>query len=341
LPVLANSVWASAAAHLEAPLLGHLTIDVGATARALERLVCFSSATALAAALLVDRSRAEIGLHALGITLLVAAGVNIWISGDPTAASEGADAAVLSLLVALACGYLAIERFETRRGRQSHAGTRLIAMLVVCAAAMIASAWIILAYGGLPMGMAAIVGALCFMGIIGVRRLGLGMGSAAAVAILVFVGMGIVAFNGRPGGSLLLALTGTPPYVADMARRMLGDASFLGAGAGTADLISGLYRGFDDPPTFKIPSTAAALIVELGWPAAAVLLLGVFISIVFLARKALLRGRDSVYAALGTSTIASLTILIFVNDGTRAAGLDIAIAGLLGLALAQSESRRA
>ena len=337
LPLLAHSIWGTVGGTLGQKLEGRVTVDTGATLLAALKLLELAAAALLAAAVLIDRQRAEWSLGVLACAA-VALAVLSWLADGSTGVAE--DAAVLGMLLGLSCAYLFFERFATRHARQPRARERLLAVLAASVLALAACGALVSSggtrvdycAGGFPLALLA--------GIVAARRLGLGVRTALVATLAAFAG--IVALAVRDdGGSLLVAFTKAPPGPQAIALRMVSDAPWSGTGGGTAGLLSGLYRGFKDAPAYNPPSVAAALVVELGRAAAVTLLLGVAFATLVLVRKAMLRGRDSIYAALGAATALAVTLGGFLNAGLlQSTGLSLLIAGLLGLALAQSESRR-
>ena len=87
-------------------------------------------------------------------------------------------------------------------------------------------------------------------------------------------------------------------------------------GAGTYAALVPIYRGIDDPPAvFSPPSVAAAIVVELGRSALAVILAIGAVMVVVLFRRALARGRDSLYAAAGSGYAVLMMLGIFCDGG--------------------------
>jgi hypothetical protein len=100
-----------------------------------------------------------------------------------------------------------------------------------------------------------------------------------------------------------------------------------------------IYRGIDDPPAvLAAPTAAAAIEVELGRSGlAVVLIIGVFLAII-LFRRALARGRDSLYAAAGSGCLVLLMLEAFGDGSLTAASFAVLAAVTIGLALGQSVS---
>lgn len=339
---LAHSVWASAATALGSSTFGHITVDVGATVMAILHLLVLISTVVLATSVMIDRERAELGLACLALVAALLVVID-WIK-QPDPADLGirqmVDCAIFGTLLASACGYLAFERYETRHAKQADALRRLGIYCLGSAAATLLCATAIVSQGT-PAEMAvAAIAFVVFGGVIAARRIGVGAWTGLALMGLAFLGISFAAFNAEQPEWALLAYTDASPHLVELTRRMVEDAPWLGTGAGTIELLSGIYRGYDDPVIYQPPSLAVVLITELGWPASVLLLLLCLLATGSLLKKGFRRGRDSIYAILGTAVLVATLLLTFINSGLQNEAVSILLAGVFGLALAQCESRR-
>jgi hypothetical protein len=98
----------------------------------------------------------------------------------------------------------------------------------------------------------------------------------------------------------------------------------------------------DDPPASSTAATAAAgFVIELGKPMFWLITVATAGSILILLRASLQRGRDSFYPAMGGSCLITLLLLSFNNAGLFGTASSLIAAAVIGLAIAQSESRTA
>jgi hypothetical protein len=126
-----------------------------------------------------------------------------------------------------------------------------------------------------------------------------------------------------------------------LAQRMQADTPLLGSGAGSYSSLVPIYRTFGDAPgEMTAPTTAAALAVENGWPViVALTLFGLACGFVLFDR-ALQRGRDSFYPAVGGGCALMSCFNMFIDNsllGTTVATISVVI---IGLAFGQSLSTR-
>ncbi len=160
----------------------------------------------------------------------------------------------------------------------------------------------------------------------------------AGIVVIVAAVMVISRFEKGSGDIALRVAEGTPAQTA-IAARMLADAGPLGMGAGTYGALVPIYRGIDDPPAvFAAPSGAAEIAIELGRSALAILLVIGAVLAIILFRRALARGRDSLYAAAGSGCLVLLILEMFGDASLTAASLAVLAAITIGLALGQSLS---
>ena len=345
----AHPFWESAANALHHSVPGSITIDIGATILAISRLSLAVVVALLCAAIAIDRTRAEWVLIALAITTTA---ISVWSLLGPFVptwlgiaikgrAGDGIFAyASLGLILGAASGYLFFERFETRRTRQRHARLRLIFQAGGCACAVAASGLVVLESGDQHVLFVAIAGLGVLLAIVLVRRLSLNALTGGAIVLTLIIIGTIIAGTGRlRAGDLLFAYSTASDASIEAARRMLEDAPWAGTGAGTFASLRPLYQTFGDGGNIVVPSSAAALSIELGrypfW-----LMIGLALSFfVLLLRSAMSRGRDSVYAAAGVSVLVTLVLGSFINAALFATPVWLCASAILGLALGQSKGR--
>ncbi len=346
---VAHPFWESAANALHHPVAGSISIDIGATILAISRLSLAVVVALLCAAIAIDRTRAEWVLIALTITTSL---MSVWsLFGQPVPSMLGMAIkggigdeicayASLGLILGVTSAYLFFERFETRRTRQKHAFSRLIFQEGACAFAAITSGLVVLQSRDHQVLFVAIAGLSVLLTVILIRRLGLGVFTSGAIVLtLIIIGTIIASTGHLRAADLLFAYSKAPDASIELARRMLEDAPWAGTGAGTFGSLHPLYQTFEDSGNIAIPSSAAALSIELGrnpfW-----LTIGLaLILFVLLLRCTLKRGRDSIYAAAGVSCLMTLVLGSFINAGLFATPIWLCASAVLGLALGQSKSR--
>lgn len=342
---LVHPVWLSAAEALQHPIAGRITVDVGATTVVLVQVVALVGAALLAAAVTIDRERAESVLVCSTIATALLAAVVTYVLllrvGEFAARDEALDAACLGLVLSAACGTLAYERDKRRRrGRdRSRLGVTAIVAVVAFFVSLVA---LLLARSGALL-LAAAGGLVPFAAIVVVRRLDLGRWGAVtigATGIVIFVALGV----GAAGTSSdpRLAFAEASSLSLDLSRRILADAPWPGTGAGTFASLVPIYRPSDTGAASLDAATAAAKVsIELGRPALWLVVAAAVITMLWLLRGALRRGRDYAYPAAGAASLATMTILGFANVGVLGSAISLLAAIVLGLAIAQSKGSSA
>jgi hypothetical protein len=181
--LFAHPIWASAQATLGHPILGSISIDVGAGAQALGRYLTIVAIGFWTAAAAIDRQRAEHILFALvaatGLIALIMTAVKLFGFGDFRSAAgpalmQATDCMVIGVIVAGAAMVRTLERYETRRANPGRSVTTLTATFAACAAAFTLCFGSLLALAPrsvlVPTGYG--IGVLAAIALI--RRLGLG-----------------------------------------------------------------------------------------------------------------------------------------------------------------------
>ena len=348
----ANPIWESASTALGRSFMPSLSIDPGATLLSLSRYLAWLGVGLLAAAITIDRQRAEWVLFALtAATVLIAAllilndaaGATLLAEVQNVARRGGVlNAAALGVVLSVACADRAYERFETRRSTHPRSGPRLARNFLLCLVAFIICAGAVAQAHSANSSFAAAIGLVILLAVIMIRRFGLGLGGACSVALIGCV-LALAFFGERSSqNGLDFSIRFAPKSVSSsaMAQRLLADSTWIGTGAGTYHDLVPIYRDPNESTGNEYPPTAAGQFsVEWGRP---LFWAGVIIAIVMivkLSRAALNRGRDSFYPAAGASALAVLLISAFGNPGLTGATTLILSGAVLGLALAQSCSR--
>ena len=318
----ANPIWESASTALGRSIMPSLSIDPGATLFSLCRYLAWLGVGLLAAAITIDRQRAEWVLFAVtAATVLIAAllilndaaGSTLLAEVQNVARRGGAlNAAALGVVLSVACADRAYERFETRRSTHPRSGPRLARNFLLCVVAFIVCAAAVAQAHSANSLFAAAIGLVILLAVIMIRRFGLGLGGACSVALIGCV-LALAFFGERSSqNGLDFSIRFAPKSVSSsaMAQRLLADSTWIGTGAGTYHDLVPIYRDPDKSTGNEYPPTAAGQFsVEWGRPLFWAGVIIVIVMIVKLARSGLNRGRDSFYPAGGASALAVLLIL--------------------------------
>jgi hypothetical protein len=348
---LQHPIWASAQAAL--PMLGSISVSPGATLVALARYFSAFGLFFIATAVTIDRQRAELvlfmlaGISALLAVLLIVHDLGGFVFlGELSSVGRRAgltSAATLGTVLTAAMTVYALERYETRRNRGDF-GFASFVTIVASSLGAFAVCWIAIAFFTSNAAIfAAATGVGTFVLIVGFRRLGLGprLGYVLAV-IAVAVPLSLIAHDllgGERDIALRFDMTETQPSLAT-AQRIIADTGWLGSGAGTFTALLPIYQDTPDAVSRpSAPTTASALVIELGRPALWIVVIAALAAIAWLIRGALQRGRDSFFAATGASAGVVLLVEAFCDASLLASTTIIIAAAILGLALSQSVSR--
>jgi hypothetical protein len=164
-----------------------------------------------------------------------------------------------------------------------------------------------------------------------------------SIALIVVIEIALIAGRMTQGAGDMTLRMAAPAGQAQIsiAERMLGDANWLGNGAGTYSALAPLYRTISDPPHASVPpTTAAALAVGLGHAAVSLIVLMAIGLVVLLLGRALRRGQDSFYPALGAGCVVLVTINMFLNNSLLGTTVLIISGAIIGLSLGQSLGAR-
>jgi hypothetical protein len=352
-PPLAHSVWSAAAAALNEPLSGSVTVDTGATAVALSRYLVLTAIVIVTLCVSINRRQADVLLRvmtAIGLILSLAMLIALFAAPQFAAASgPGLRAplvAIASLGVLLSATSIVrwVEQLDISRGKgapgpthgRSDATTNVIA-LAACAAVVVTvgskTAWLALVCALLPLIAVPLIRR--FVSRLSVMRVAMG-----GIVLLALAVLAIHLAQGAGDAAVRIAAMAEASQIG-LAERMLADGKWLGSGAGTYSAVVPLYRSLADPAAVSIaPTAAAALALELGNPALAlfaVLALGLA---ALLFDRALRRGRDSFYPALGGAGLILMTFGMFADNALLGTTVAVLSASIAGLALGQSLSMR-
>jgi Co/Zn/Cd efflux system component len=342
---LAHPVWASVGAGFSIPVGGSISVDIGATALALLQYLTLVGAMLLAAAVTINRDRAEILLVALTAATVAISLAQLAIESfgapRPAASEEALDCACLGVTLATACALLVFERHETRRAKLGLRDAKFIYPMLASLAALIICAAAIGAARSGSLIFAACCGLGMFCAVFLVRRLNLGRWGAGAIGLTASV-IVIALVSGAAGTNSdpRLAFVRKEPMTLELTQRILADAPLLGVGGGAFSSILPIYEFGDVGTQERGAVTAAAkLSIEMGRAALWAAVIAAAIAVAALLRASAQRGRDSFYAAAAASCLISLIVLAFVNVSLFGATLPVLAVVILGLGIAQSQGR--
>jgi hypothetical protein len=348
---LVNPIWDSAATALGQPMLGAISIDIGATALAFAKYILAVGILLLAVLTAADRRQAKWLLYALTTATTVISRMflcsrfsNLGFLNaleDPAKRSDALDAAAFGLILSITTGNRIYERQEMRRSEASRANFRrgfalCLVAFVVCLAALFLGRNRVVTF-------AALYGVGGVLAIALIRRLSLGrwgLIALAAVAIVGFIGIAATG-SGIQESDLTVALASPSQGTTALAQRIVSDAPLPGTGAGTYAALVPIYRTPDeDEHQTAAPTAAAAISIELGRPMLWYTFIGLVVGALLLLQGALQRGRDSFYPAAGTASLIASLLLVLGNSGLLGAASGSLAAATVGLAIGQSKSRQ-
>ena len=355
-PLGANPIWSTAASALNERLIGSVTIDLGATLTALGRMLVLAALGAATLAITINRRRVEGLLHLLiAVTAILPLAMMAALALMPSFAAELSDLhqdlhapltaiASLGILVGTTAMIRRFEQFEVSRGhgapgplrRHSRAAADIVA-LAICVAAVIA-------VGSRMAWLAVFCSWFAVFSVPVIRRFLTRTSSMrsvmASVVVLVVLLLAIPMLQGAGEPVLRIAARADAAQLG-LAQRMLGDSHWLGNGAGTYAAVAPVYRTLADATVVLMPpTTAAALALDFGRPALAlfVILGGALAMVLF--DRALRRGRDSYYPALGGGALILSVFTLFVDFSLASTTVAVLLVIVVGLALGQSMSTK-
>jgi len=349
LPFLANPIWTSVSPGLPRGVTGSISVDIGATALALVHYLSAAGMLLFAAAVTVNRERAEtILISATAAAALVSVaclvqdlfvegyfGINILAHRE-----QAFDIACLGVILSAACGLFVFERHETRGVGTRGARRKFLLALAACLVSFVLCAGAIAVTRAGSLIFAAGSGFLTFIAVAAIRRWALGRLGAAAIsvtaAVIAIALVTVAASDPDPR----FAFVKKSRASIELTQRILSNAPFFGVGAGSFMSLKPIYQSGDPSARDAVVVTAAAkLSGEMGkvmlWFAVLAASMGVFV----LLRGASRRGRDSFYAAAAGACLVTLMILGFINTAVTGSAIVLLSGAVLGLGLTQSKSR--
>jgi hypothetical protein len=195
----------------------------------------------------------------------------------------------------------------------------------------------------LNVSLTTMFGIATFASVLAVRRAGLANWAALILVATMLVAAAMIVLwrydSTRALSPFLQFATASSSDAISVTQRMLSDASWLGAGAGTFSALLPLYQDLGSSVT-QPPSTMSALAIELGWPMAVFAIAFAIWLAVILYRGALNRGRDSFYPATAAAGAVMMLGEAFCDSSLLNSCIAVMIGALMGLGLAQTISSR-
>lgn len=345
--LLAHPVWSSANDALQTSAFGHISVDTGDTTAALLSVLSVIGLVMVTIVVGRERRRAELILLAASAVATLS-GLSVLLqSFKPLAASLASkipgDVAIslssVGLVLNLAIMTLAFERRETRH----QAAAPFLPIGLAAAVGVLVNAAALLLAGNASSSVVTGFGVALFVMLIVIRRFDLGRWPVMALSSAMIAAAVILAgwlLNTNAGGSTLVRLVphaGATPQL----ERMLAEARWIGAGAGTFQDLARIYQDSDVAATIVAPSTAVSWAVEIGW-------LGLFGAVVMslvlltkLFRAALRRGRDWFYSGVAAAAVTITTFGAFLGAGLLHPAVATVLGIVVGLGLSQGISQSA
>ncbi|WGD50680.1 hypothetical protein QA641_34605 [Bradyrhizobium sp. CB1650] len=347
---LANPIWSATSIALNQPSLpGRISVDPSATLRSLFLYLVDVSLLVSTVIITRDRQRAETILSVLCVvTTFISAEVLLsrldlfagMIPDIGAAASPFPATAALAILANGALVARALERHLHQQDIHNLASVRLwggvlsglLGIAVSVAALAILERGALLAVAGLGLTVIVFIAA--------VRRLGFrSWPSAILFAVLATIAGAMALPHSQSGGWSLLGLVSATPEAVAVAEGLLSDGSRFGNGIGTFGLTSISYQDFGAAALDAPPSTAVLIAIESG--RLAIVIVASFAAQIFFVtfRGAVRRGRDFFFAATAAAGVLVVLCESFLDSSLSSATIQIIVAVMVALGLAQSAGR--
>jgi hypothetical protein len=338
-----HPIWMNVEAALGYKVARSISVDPGASIIALARYLAFVGFGFLAAAVAVERQRAQRMFFALiiaGVCTILIVVVHDLIPStvefSTFARAEAADCLAITAIVIAAACVRVVERRETHQGA---ARSWMFIATGVCCVALAITVTLSALEGGREVVVATACGLAVFVYVVIMRRIQLGPKWILAFAVPIIAIAALLLHAHQTESSRNLLLTYAKQSMADVSERALDDAPLVGTGAGTFSGIAEIYREMDDPPIPAAANMVADFAIELGRPMLWLIALMTAILTLMLLKASLQRGRDSFYSAMGGSCLVTLFLLAFINGGLSGNAAALLISAILGVSIAQRKGR--
>jgi hypothetical protein len=343
---LEHPIWRSAESALGRQVWGAVSADPGATVVLLTRYLAAMGATIAVAASSIDRRHAERIQSCLGVVTALFAAVVIFGNAfafdlhELNASWSFSAIGAIGILVNAAMVVRTIERNETRRDRADDSALRVDVDMALGALGVVICATSLL-FAPVALVSCAGCGILVFAVVVSVRRLQLEAWMTltfAAAAILLAVTFLVMNWGGSPVDPTLRFADSTGALIS-VSQRMLVDWLWTGTGAGTFGTLLPIYHQINDVDIGGgVPTTAAAIAIELGRPMLWVVMAGSIFSVLLLLKGARHRVRDSFYSISAAACFVVVVLKMYCDASLLRTETIIVIAAIMGLGIAQSTS---
>lgn len=348
---LSRSIWESAASALNTPLSASITIDPGLTLIALCRFASMLAIAFVAAAVSIDRQRAEKLLWVLAsaaavITLTLFAsqlgGFNLLNKADGSRAhATNVAAAIIGIVLFVTSVIMIIERYEIRRHHHNSLSPLLIPSSIMIAGLLVCSLTLVAGDTSYAI-FAAACGIATVVIIYFVRRIGFGPGAGLAIGCVAIVAVAAIIWTkGHPiaGDLSLRYMTGGKADVVSLDSRIIDEVGLGGSGAGTFGAITLIYGTKAPLDVFRPSTFAGQIAIELGRPALWIIVGLACALIVMCVQAVFTRGRDFFYPLAGAGVAVAMILNSFSSSDLTNPAISLLVAVTLGLGLAQRISR--
>jgi hypothetical protein len=353
----AHPVWQAAETALGAPIASGITIDPGATLVATCRYSSVIAILFVATVVTIERIRAErvlswlVGLAMVAAVARIIHGLLVFEFLDQAAevgfTMSTTAVCALGVVISAAAAVRALERYEAHQPQSDIPFGKFALAPVLALAAFSVCALSLVIFSSAPVSIAAASGLATLVILMVIRRLGFAplagdAVAAMAIGIVIAVAITIAETHAGTGNAMLRYASTSPSSLISMTQRMIADTGWPGTGGATFALLLPIYGNSNIGNVAMVaPSTAAQIVIELGWPALWAILIMTFVVLFLLLRGALQRGRDSFYPAAGAGCIVVLTLEAFCDASLFCTAVLVYATAALGLALAQRISRTA
>jgi hypothetical protein len=347
---LANPIWSTTSIALNDPSLpGRISLDPGATLRSLFLYLVDVSLVVSTVIITKDRHRAETVLFVLCtvttfMSLEVLLGRLDWFARMiPDAGASPSPFPAATALAVVTNGALIARAIERHLHQQDISKLASVPLWLGVLAGLAGIAVAFAAMATFARGTLLVVtglGLTVIVFIAAVRRLGFrSWPSAILFAVVVAMAGAIAVPRVQSDSSGLLGFVSFAPEAVALAERVLADAAWLGNGIGTFGLTSRAYQELGATMLEVPPSTAVSIAIESG-RLALVILASIAAQLFFFAfRGAVRRGRDFFYAAAAAAGVLVVLCESFLDSSLSSPTIQVIVAVMVGLGLAQSAGR--
>jgi hypothetical protein len=353
LETIEHPIWRSAAAALLESHIGHISIDLGSTLRALVQYLGVVAIIFATCVLGRDRERAEQVLFALcAIANLIALGLLVFWYADnlelgapnPGFPANLSASTALGTILTFAFIARAFERYQTNTDLQARPWRTLVSPLLLGTAGVILCASAILVSTTANVLLASVFGCVTFFLFVTLRQSRVGRWTALTIGLAVLImcgGVIVLRSAANPSVSPLFRFArAASAETGGAVQRLLSDANWAGAGVGAYQALAATYRDSAGLPAPGALNTISSAV--LGWGYLGICLLAAIFAQLFvmLWRGAFDRGRDAFFGSAAAACLVTILCESFCDASLTDATFQIFAAIVIGLGLAQTVGRQ-